>query len=223
MELQGKIVAFLGDSITEGVGVQNQENRYDNLLKKQFDFSKTYNMGIRGTRFAHQSKPSDEPLYDLCFCGRAYLIPEDAELIIVYGAVNDFIHGDAPFGKLGDKKPTTFCGGAYFLMQYLKTAHPQAEIVFLSPARAFYDDIDDLFPSARTMKAPDAKPLVAYVDTIKETARQFDIPVLDLYRNIGIDPHDAEQNEKYTADGLHFNDLGHHVLAKVVADFLQAL
>ena len=35
MELQGKIIHFLGDSITEGAGVADiVNNRYDNRLKK---------------------------------------------------------------------------------------------------------------------------------------------------------------------------------------------
>ena len=36
MELKEKIVSFLGDSITEGVGVENcTEKRYDNIIKKK--------------------------------------------------------------------------------------------------------------------------------------------------------------------------------------------
>ena len=51
MELKGKIIDFLGDSITEGVGVTDRENnRYDNILKRQFGLKATYNYGIGGTR-----------------------------------------------------------------------------------------------------------------------------------------------------------------------------
>ena len=36
MELKGKIVDFLGDSITEGVGVTDRAtNRYDNVMKRR--------------------------------------------------------------------------------------------------------------------------------------------------------------------------------------------
>ena len=51
-------------------------------------------------------------------------------------------------------------------------------------------------------KLPDAKPLLFYVETIKETAKQFDIPVLDLYHTLGIDPHNEEQRLGLTVDGL---------------------
>ena len=58
MELKGKIIDFLGDSITEGVGVTDRENnRYDNILKRRYDLKAVYNYGVGGSRLAHQSKP----------------------------------------------------------------------------------------------------------------------------------------------------------------------
>ena len=71
MELKGKIIDFLGDSITEGVGVCDQNNRYDNVVHRRLELAAHYNYGIGGTRLAHQSAPSETPRYDLCFCGRA--------------------------------------------------------------------------------------------------------------------------------------------------------
>ena len=52
MNLAGKRVAFLGDSITEGAGVVDQSNRYDNVLKKECGLAETFNYGIGGTRIA---------------------------------------------------------------------------------------------------------------------------------------------------------------------------
>lgn len=102
MELKGKIIDFLGDSITEGVGVRDIENnRYDNILKRKYGLKAVYNYGIGGTRYAHQSKPSLKPRHDLCFCGRAFNLNPDADIIVVYGGVNDYIHGDAPIGNWG--------------------------------------------------------------------------------------------------------------------------
>ena len=86
MKLEGKIVDFLGDSITEGVGVKDCENnRYDNRIKKQCNLKVAYNYGISGTRIAHQRKPSEKPRYDLCFCGRAYDLIPKADVVVVYG------------------------------------------------------------------------------------------------------------------------------------------
>ena len=60
-------------------------------------------------------------------------------------------------------------------------------------------------------------------DSILETAKEFNVKVLDLYNDLGIDPHDPVHFETYTTDGLHFNDAGHAVLANKVKEFIEAL
>ena len=224
MELKGKKIAFLGDSITEGVGVNDIANcRYDNVLKRELELKEVYNYGISGTRLSHQSVPSEKPRFDLCFCGRAYNITQDADIIVVYGGVNDYIHGDAPIGSPEDRTPATFWGAVYFLMNLLKTQYKDKTVVFMTPARAHVGGTPDTLPSPNPNKKSDAMPLVNYVEIIKERAHQFDIPVLDLYHELGIDPNNADERLKYTADGLHFNDAGQAVLAKRLGDFLKAL
>ena len=222
MILEGKIIDFLGDSITEGVGVDDcANNRYDNIIMKKCKLKAVYNYGIGGTRIAHQSKPSEKPRYDLCFCGRAYDLNPQADIIVVYGGVNDYIHGDAPFGKIGDTTPSTFCGGVEFLMRLLKDLYPNAKKVFMTPAHMHYDTLNDEKPSNREIKRSDAKPLSDYVRVIRETGKSHGIPVLDLYEKFPINPNIAEYKEKYTADGLHFNDAGHQILADTLIEFLQ--
>ncbi len=224
MKLQNKIIDFLGDSITEGSGVTDpKNNRYDNVLKRTAGLAATYNYGIGGTRLAHQSTPSERPRYDLCFCGRAYDLNRDADIIVVYGGINDYIHGDAPVGEMGDRTPATFCGAVYFLMKLLRTEYADKTVVFMSPARCYFNEVSSDSPSTRPQKRADAMPVLGYVNIIKETAKQFDIPVLDLYHDLGIDPNDPEDRAKYTADGLHFNDAGHQILAAKLKAFLEAL
>lgn len=225
MDIKGYKINFLGDSITEGTGVEDRANcRFDNRLAKMCGIGTVNNYGIGGTRLAHQFSPSEKPRYDLCFCGRAYDMDTTADMVIVYGGVNDYIHGDALFGKLGDTIPTTYCGGVYFLMNYLREVYGDKPIVFMTPARSFLrKTVDDLLPSTHAKKVVPGEPLVAYVDAIIETAKQFNIQVLDLYRNLGIDPHDPAQFEAYTTDGLHFNDAGHGVIAQKLKEFIEAL
>lgn len=225
MELKGKKIAFLGDSITEGVGVVDRvNNRYDNVMKREYALAETFNYGIGGTRLAHQIKASQKPRHDLCFCGRAYDISKEADVIVVYGGINDYLHGDAPFGEMGDTTPETFSGGVRFLMEFLVTEYPGKKVVFLTPARLCYKDgIDGSAPSHHPNKRLVGRPLADYISIIKETAKIFDIPVFDMYENLGIDPTIPEEKGKYTCDGLHFNDLGHSVIAKRVADFLCSL
>jgi lysophospholipase L1-like esterase len=223
MELKGKIIDFLGDSITEGVGVYDQNKRYDNVAHRRLELAAHYNYGIGGTRLAHQSAPSEIPRYDLCFCGRAYMLEKSADLIVVYGGVNDYIHGDAYFGKMEDRTPATFCGAVYFLMNFLKTNYEGKQIVFMTPAHMHFKGISDKCLSGRPMKKPDAQPLAAYVEVIKARGEELGIPVLDLFEKLPIDPNNESDREKYTVDGLHFNDIGHEILANTLCDFLESL
>ena len=166
MILKGKTIAFLGDSITEGTGVSDIYYRYDNVLMRECELKNVYNYGVGGTRLAHQEVPSEKPRYDLCFCGRAYNINPTADIVVVYGGVNDYIHGDAPIGNYGDTTPATYCGGVWFLMNYLKTAFVNKPIVFMTPAKMKYNELSCYDASKRAMKKPDAKPLVEYAKII---------------------------------------------------------
>lgn len=221
MKLENKTINFLGDSITEGVGVNNISNRYDNVIKAKCKLKTAYNYGISGTRLAHQSVPSEKPRYDLCFCGRVYDLNPDANIIVVYGGVNDYIHGDAPFGSLSDNTPATFCGGVEFLMQTLPELYPDSKVVFMTPAHCSYDTIKDSAPSDRPSKKSDAKELKEYVNVIVQKGKSHNIPVLNLYEDLPINPNIPSDKEKYTADGFHFNDEGHKILANLLIDFLE--
>lgn len=223
MELKGKVIDFLGDSITEGTGVSDLANRYDNRLKRMCELKETHNYGIGGTRLAHQQIPSEKPRYDLCFCGRAFDLDPSADIVVVYGGVNDYIHGDAPIGAFGDTTPATFYGAVYFLMTFLKTKFEGKTVVFMTPAHCNFKSISDAQVSPRPMKSPDALPLKGYADIIKETGKQLGVPVLDMMENLGIDPNNDADREALTVDGLHFNDAGHEYIAKALAKFLWEL
>ena len=54
MELKGKIINFLGDSITEGVGVEKTENIFHQIIKEKYGLKEAENYGISGTRIAKQ-------------------------------------------------------------------------------------------------------------------------------------------------------------------------
>ena len=224
MNIKGFKVNFLGDSITEGVGVKDRKNaRYDNRVKKALMLSEVNNYGISGTRLAHQTVASDKPRHDLCFAGRVYNMDKSADMVVVYGGVNDYIHGDAPFGEMGDKTPKTFTGGVYFIMNYLKENYKGKPIIFMTPARCCFEGSDDHFPSTHKNKREDAKALIEYVKVIEETAKQFGIHVLNLYEKLGLDPHDPEIKERYTVDGLHFNDAGHEFIANALINFIRSI
>ena len=117
-----------------------------------------------------------------------------------------------------------FCGGVYYLMQYLRETYKDKPIIFMTPARCFLrHEVDDLYPSVHAAKRVPGKPLKAYADAILETAKMFDVKVLDLYNDLGVDPHIPEHFETYTTDGLHFNDEGHALIAQKLKALIESI
>ena len=142
MELNGKKIAFLGDSITEGHGTSEVRNTFWNLLARRTG-AQCYGYGIGGTRIARQQQPTDER-WDQDFISRVDGMIPDADIVVVFGGTNDFGHGDAAFGTMADRTPDTFCGACHYLFRELKVNFPQAEIVVATPMhRCREDDLKD--------------------------------------------------------------------------------
>jgi lysophospholipase L1-like esterase len=219
MDFAGKKIAFLGDSITEGYGLCGDlDSRYDNVTANALG-ALALNYGISGTRLAHQTKASATAREDMCFSGRLFLMDKTADAVVVYGGTNDYGHGDAPFGTLTDNTHATYMGAVRYIMENLRREYAGRPIVFLAPARRNGDESVYF----RQTENPNARPLIAYVDAIKKIAAEYDIPVLDLYRDLGIDPNRAEDREAYAPDGLHFNAKGHARIAEMLTALLKNL
>ena len=219
MNTEGFTVNVLGDSITEGHGLTDLTCRYDRLLKEMCGWKEVRNYGIGGTRIAHQTHPSACAWWDLDFCGRVYRMDPQADLVIVYGGTNDYGHGDAPFGKVGDTDRTTFCGSVRYLLEALTTRYPDAVRIIMTPARR----TGDLLPSQNADKTVPGFPLKNYADAIRAVAANYPVRVLDLYEDLGIDPNKEDDRIRYTADGLHFNEAGHRAIAEKLRAFIEAL
>jgi lysophospholipase L1-like esterase len=211
MNLQGKIINVLGDSITQGVGVSCVENAYQNVMGRIVGAAEVRNFGVSGTRFARQYGADNFPWP---FTERFKAMPEDADLVIVFGGTNDYGHGDAPFGAWGDTTPDTFVGACHYLFSELVKKYPATPIVVMTPLQTSYDQN----PSGNT-----GKPLIDYVDTIIRVAGHYSIPVLDLYAQSGIQPRLQVLRDAYCPDGLHPNDAGHVILAEKIFAFLKNL
>ena len=109
------------------------------------------------------------------------------------------------------------------MMNLLHDKYPNKPIVFMTPARCCFGENEYDRPSKNENKRSDAMPVLGYVEIIQKTAKEFGIHVLDLYHELPIDPKNEEERNKYTADGLHFNDAGQHVLAGCLKAFLQSI
>ena len=216
MELRNKKIAFLGDSITEGVGASAPDNKYVSVFSKITD-TNVLNYGISGTRFAPQRKASVNERFDMDFISRVPEMDEDADAVVVFGGTNDFGHGDAPFGSLSDTEASTFCGACDYLMRILIEKYPSKPIVFMTPLHRFTEEatINEIGIERKT--------LIEYVNVIRKKAEKYSIPVLDLFAASGMQPNIEVQNKLYFTDGLHPNDEGHRKIAEKLKKFMETL
>lgn len=217
MDLAGKKIAFLGDSITEGCGTSSLEHTFWNVLGQKTG-AQVFGYGIGGTRIAPQRVPSD-PRADQDFISRVDSMIPDADVVVVFGGTNDFGHGDAPFGTRGDQTSETFCGALHVLFTKLYERYPAAQLVVMTPTHRL-SETDSVMNEFGVRRSGNLR---AYVQAIRDAAEDFAVPVLDLFRVSGIQPSVPALREAYMPDGLHPNDAGHAKIADKLIGFLQTL
>ena len=214
MELKNKVINFLGDSITEGVGTSAGDRRFVELIAKKAELARANNYGISGTRIARQKNPDPNNRFDLDFCMRAVEMDQEANINVVFGGTNDYGHGDAPIGTPDDRTPETFWGACHYLCRTLLERYPDAATVICTPLHRLCE---------KTPAQNSGLILEEYVDIIRTVAAYYSIPVLDLWKMSGMQPEVEIIQQKYMPDGLHPNDAGHVLLADRMIGFLTAL
>ncbi len=217
MELAGKRILFLGDSITEGHGTTSPEALFWRVLERRTG-ARCLGIGIGGTRIAPNRAPSAIARHDMYFGSRVAALPEEADIVAVFGGTNDFGHGDAPLGTPESRGDGSFCAALHQLFTDLIDKYPSALIFAMTPLHRLSENsmLND-----RGLRQPCA--LSGYVDAILQIAGFYGIPVLDLFRVSGIQPAVPALREKYMPDGLHPNDAGHLRIAERLQGFLSSL
>ena len=213
MELKGKRINFLGDSITEGHGTSDWGTKpYHQLLRVRCELAEARNYGLGGTKIARLPVITEHQ-FDQDFNLRAEKMNHDADAVVVFGGTNDFGHGTIPLGDMDSRDIHTFYGGLHYLMSGLIEKYPEAVIVFATP----------LHRGGDTNSRNGRPNLKGFRDMILEVAEYYSIPVLDLWSMSGISTNSKTIVEKYIPDSLHPNDAGHVILADRIIGFLQAL
>lgn len=217
MELEKKKIVFLGDSITEGTGVQDPANIYWNILSRETG-AQCFGYGIGGTRIGVQREPSWNPQFDRHFASRIDDMIPNADIVVVFGGTNDFGHGDAAFGTMNDRTEETFCGAMHCLLQKLIARYPLAQIVVMTPLHRLVEHY--VYNELGVRAVAD---LEEYVNAIIQISAYYGIPVLDLYRVSGLQPTVPALHAQYMADGVHPKDAGHERIAQKLKGFLTTL
>ena len=214
MELKGLKINFLGDSITMGVGASCNENIFHRVLRDKVGLADARNYGISGTRFALQHNRTQATHDNNAFTERFDKMLDDADAVVVFGGTNDYGHGDAPLGEPSDRTPETFYGACHYLFSGLIKKYIGKPIVIMTPLHRTDE--------CKGTDTPDQS-LKTYVDIIREVAEIYSLPVLDLFKESGMQPLVPEVQKMYFIDHVHPNDNGHALIAHKLQMFLERL
>ena len=196
---------FIGDSITDGAkGIES----YTVSVKDNLGANKLYNYGVDWSTLAYIEDCHCHPNSDYNhhpFVLR-YSNIEDADIICVFGGINDF-GCLIPLGSIDDTEPTTFYGALNILAEGLKADHPDSYIFFMTGFN-YYNNPDHENSIG-----------VKYLDlnnAILNVCAKYEIDCFDVYNEIPF------VRDTYTVDGIHpTEDFIKYNFAPKVADFIR--
>jgi len=213
MKCDGKKIAFLGDSITNGECLDDRNNSYVEIVKRSFSWAEVHRHSLPGSRIGNYIG-KDPRNIGPSFVERYPEMPEEMDIVVVFGGTNDFGIGNDPIGNGRDCSADTFCGALNLLMEGLKKKYENAVIVFITPLHRKNEKIPNAFTKAF---------FVEYIDAIRKQANEHGIQLLDLYAAESLQPTDKYFDSLIRADGIHPNDAGHQIIAMELIKFLKAI
>ena len=119
---------------------------------------------------------------------------------------------------------STFCGALHTICRKLLNAYKgkDKDFVFITPIKRYQTNTWDCkYPEDKNSQG---KTLKDYVDAIIEICEYYSIPVIDLYRISGMNPHiDTSLFGDTDGKAVHPNLAGHQRMASFVKAYLEAL
>ena len=227
---KGKKVAYLGDSITDKIHVGTSKN-YWQFLEEMLGIEPCV-YGINGHQWS-----------DLM--GQAKKLKEEkgeqVDAIFIFAGTNDF-YANIPIGEWYEENyqqvevsgrkmeirkhrefqmnENTFKGRINRLLTYLKTNFPKQQIILLTPIHRAYACFGDnnIQPDESYANKLDLY-IDNYVETVKEAANVWAVPVIDLNSISGLFPTNDSYIQYFSnreTDRLHPNAEGHCRMAKAI-------
>lgn len=210
--LKGKKIAVLGDSITYGFGLDNQEQRYTNVLAR-ISGATVLNYGVSGSKMSEIAGDTVAS-----FVERVSQIDTSCDKVVIFGGTNDYWHNKTEIGFRESSDASTFCGAINYLITYLENhGFTNKDIVFIVPQIQNYGGSNSFEDRGGHFGT-----FLDFRNALMRTCGYRGVPVIDLFTSSGID---VVSNDSlisyYTSDGLHLNFRGQYIVAKAIFDFFQ--
>lgn len=171
----------VGDSITVGF----VDNPYPKLVGESIGMQ-VVNMGVSGSAITVANDRTDS-IYE-----RRGDIPEDADIISIFGGTNDFGHNSF-MGQSNSASFYEFYGAFRMLIEWIQQNRPNATLFVMTPLHREDDQIEN----------SNGYILEDYVNVIRDVCEKYSVPVLDLFKMGELNPNIEKHKELFASDGLH--------------------
>lgn len=188
------------------------------LIEEGFFPANTTNDSIHATGFVAEYTAEGD--VDNNFLSRIETVADKDtyDLVVVFGGINDYIQ-NVPMGESGGDKAANFVPAVDHFFAYLVDNFPQAKIAVLSPLRTYNTNAN----TAGHFQTE-------YADYIRQAAKSYCLPVLNLTEDSGFCPFNETFKAMWTlipegyedADGVHPNEeYQKKFLAPMIRNFLE--
>ncbi len=208
------VINALGDSITYGSGTSSEDSIYINQIGTVLGADAVNNYGLPSSPVSNTINPALSPQENqsLSFLERYTSMSKDADIVFVFGGVNDYSL-NVPLGDENDTSSSTFSGALNTLFQGLIEQYPDSKIIALTPIQR----------SDQTGTNEAGHELEDYANCVTDIARNYkEVDSIDLYHAPELNFSSEEASSAYLTDGLHPNDAGQEKIAQYVLGIMSA-
>ena len=202
----GRTWVCLGDSLTES-NSRTTKHYFDYIAEKTG--IKTVNLGVSGTGYMRRKD------INRAFYQRVSDIPEDADVITIFGSGND-LSSDQTLGTVTDTGTDTICGCINATIDAIYERIPLARLGIVTPT-----------PWVGSMPSKTTCGMAKYSEAIVEICKRRSIPCLDLYHESNLRPDDENFRKlafsKDGGNGVHPDEKGHEIIAASFQSLLERL
>lgn len=209
----GKTIAWYGDSIVAG----SSPKRFDEYVCGALHMEKIEH-AWGGATIAASGTDRKAIVLEA-----ASADDSGADIIAVSAGTNDWFYALNGVGDMTSTGTDTFFGALKTLCETLLTKYPQKVIFFTTPIKRAQPFETGGDPTTPTSVNANGKTLMEYADIIREVCAYYSIPVLDMYRESGLNPHLPAQQDLFDDVLTHPTDAGRKIMARRVAGWLASL
>lgn len=129
---------------------------------------------------------------------------DTVDAIVIHYGTNDFAAGEgvAIDNASNPKATNTLCGALRYSVETLLTAYPHLNIFISLPAFRYWTADNGTVTYSDEKKNANGNTLPDFVKALAETAKEYNLPVIDCYYGLGINRSNATA---FLTDGTHHN------------------